>query len=139
MNIQLCSYSLAMPSCRCALTLKTNLAIEGSRYNARQKSRRWAVLSYCSFEALTNTTNLAIEGLQMWSRHEIGLEGTYLTYFPFSPIIERPQMHIILKTNLAIEGSRYNARQKSRRWAVLRCTAHCRDFLLAAVDTALSR
>ena len=28
----------------------------------------------------------------MWSRHEIGLEGTYLAYFPFSPMIERPQI-----------------------------------------------
>ena len=28
----------------------------------------------------------------MWPRHEIGLEGTYLAYFPFSPMIERSQM-----------------------------------------------
>ena len=28
----------------------------------------------------------------MWSRHEIGLEGTYSKYFPFSPMIERPQI-----------------------------------------------
>ena len=28
----------------------------------------------------------------MWSRHEIGLDRTYLAYFLFSPMIERPQM-----------------------------------------------
>ena len=39
--------------------------------------------------------------------------------------------------NFLSEGCRYNARQKSRRWAVLRRTAHCRDFLLAAVDVCL--
>ena len=28
----------------------------------------------------------------MWPRHEIGLDGTYYAYFPFSPMIERSQM-----------------------------------------------
>ena len=29
--------------------------------------------------------NLLLEGLQMWPRHEIGLEGTYFGVFPFQP------------------------------------------------------
>ena len=29
--------------------------------------------------------NFLLEGLQMWPRHEIGLEGTYFGVFPFQP------------------------------------------------------
>ena len=47
----------------------------------------------------------------MWSRHEIGLEGTYSKYFPFSPMIERPQIapyHNKLSTRFDIELNRLN-------------------------------
>ena len=41
------------------------------------------------------------------------------------------------RLDLVLEGCRYNEQQYSRRWAVLKRTAHCRDFWLAAVDVCL--
>ena len=48
----------------------------------------------------------------MWSRHEIGLEGTYLAYFPFSPMIERPQIAPYHGKYLLLEGVRLGLSQK---------------------------
>nr|MBR2110984.1 hypothetical protein [Alistipes sp.] len=45
---------------------------------------------------------------------------TALKYFPFRAMIEASKdAPYHKKFNLLIEGCRYNARQKSRRWAVL--------------------
>ena len=61
----------------------------------------------------------------------------YTHKYPIYPLTAPPTQSP--RPNLLSKGSRYNARQKSRRWAVLWRTAHCRDFLLAAVDAAFSR
>ena len=42
--------------------------------------------------------NLMSEGVRCGLDKEVGLDGTYLAYFPFSPAIERPQMRPLITT-----------------------------------------
>ena len=41
---------------------------------------------------ISGCSKFVVKSREMWPRHEIGSDGTYYAYFPFEPMIERPQI-----------------------------------------------
>ena len=85
--------------------------------------------------------NLLLEGIRCGSWSQALKAEHTKTYVSISTTSQMPQMmpYHCKEPNLLLEGIRYNARRISRRWAVLKRTAHCQDNSLAAVDDALSQ
>ena len=79
-----------------------------------------------------------IKGIKGLERVLKGLKGLFFfdsldSSDPYAPA------HLNQRTISREKGCRCNARRISRRWTVLKRTAHCWDNLLAAADAPLSR
>ena len=62
------------------------------------------------------------------------LSGIHIIHITQSTQSTQNTQKTLPKSSLRNPTPQSTADKKSRRWAVLKRTAHCRDFLLAAVD-----
>ena len=83
----------------------------------------------------------------MWPRHEIGLEGTYLAYFPFSPMIERSQMTPYHNKLLVVvgfilqnsEGTIELLRKYSTHYLVRKCHLRERELAISTLVDSVAK